>query len=163
MPKDKLKIALKVFGAEYIEELGKELKKAGKDASGNLLRSLDSTVLKTGFGTSYTLKILSEDYLKYVDEGRRAGSKAPPSSGAKAKPFLDWLRIKGIPQEMAFPIAKKIGEEGIEPTDVIAKALKKVESNISFRKLEDGVGDWVDDLISDKLKGLSKNKNITFK
>ena len=82
MAKDKLQTALKVFGREYIEELGKELKAAGKDASGNLLRSLDSKVLKTGFGTSYTLQILSEDYLKYVDEGRRA-TREPDRGMAK--------------------------------------------------------------------------------
>ena len=45
----------------------------------------------------------------------------------------------------------------------VKKSLDKVQSNIKFRRLEDGVGDWVDDLIGDKLKGLSKNKNITFK
>jgi len=44
------------------------------------------------------------------------------------------------------------------------KALNKVQNNIAFRRLEDGVGDWVDDLIGDKLnKNLSKNKNITFR
>jgi hypothetical protein len=158
MPEDKLKKALEVFGNEYIEELGNELKDADKDASGNLLRSLDSKVLKTGMGTSHTLQILSEYYLKYVDEGRKAGSKPPPVEAIR-----EWTKFKGIDEGLAYPIAKKIGEEGIEPTDVIAKALKKVETNISYRKLEDGVGDWVDDLISDKLKGLSKNKNITFR
>ena len=158
MPKDKLKIALKIFGNEYIEELGNELRKADKDASGNLLRSLDSRVIKTGFGTSYTLKILAENYLKYVDEGRRAGGKQPP-----LKAIREWTKQKGIDEGLAFPIAKKIAEEGIKPTNVIKKSLDKVQSNIKFRRLEDGVGDWVDDLIGDKLKGLSKNKNITFK
>ena len=158
MPKDRLQTALKVFGKEYIEELGKELKAAGKDASGNLLRSLDSKVLKTGFGTSYTLQILSEDYLKYVDEGRRAGSKQPPLQAIK-----DWTKLKGLDEGLAFPIAKKIAEDGIKATNVIQKALNKVQNNIAFRRLEDGVGDWVDDLLTDRFKGLSKNKNITFK
>ena len=163
MAQDKLKIALKIFGNEYIEELGNELRKADKDASGNLLRSLDSRVIKTGFGTSYTLKILAEGYLKYVDEGRRAGSTPPPVLGAKGKPLRDWVRIKGMEPGAVWAIAKGIGENGIEPTNVIKKSLDKVQSNIKFRRLEDGVGDWVDDLIGDKLKGLSKNKNITFK
>jgi hypothetical protein len=159
MPKqDKLKEALEIFGKEYIEELGRELKAAGKDASGNLLRSLGSKVLKTGFGTSYTLEILSEFYLKFVDEGRRAGSTPPP-----VKPIKEWTKLKGLDEGLAYPIAKSIGEEGIKPTNVIKKSLDKVQTNISFRRLEDGVGDWVDDLIGDRLKGLSKNKNITFR
>ena len=162
MPKDLLKKALEVFGKDYIEALGKELDRAGKDATGNLKRSLDYKVKATGFGTSYTLQILAEDYLQYVDEGRRAGAKAPPTSGQDAAPFLDWLRLKGI-EHLAFPIAQKIGRDGIKKTDVIAKALKKVQTDASFRKLEDGVSDWVDDVITDKLIGLSKNKNITFK
>ncbi len=158
MPKDRLKIALKVFGNEYIEELGRELKAAGKDATGDLLRSLDSKVIKTGFGTSYTLKILAEDYLKFVDEGRRAGATPPP-----VKAIREWVKVKGLKEGLEYPIAKKIGEEGIKPTDVIKKSLDKVQSNISYRRLEDGIGDWVDDLLDEKLKGLSKNKNITFK
>jgi len=158
MPKDKLATALDIFGKEYIEELGKELKAAGKDASGNLIRSLDTRVRKTGFGTSYTLQILSEEYLKYVDEGRRAGSKQPPLQAIK-----DWTKLKGLDEGLAFPIAKKIAEDGIKATNVIEKALNKVQSNVAFRKLEDGVGDWVDDLIDERLSGLSKNKNITFR
>ena len=163
MPKDRLRTALDVFGKEYIEELGKELKSAGKDASGNLINSLDSKVLKTGFGTTYTLKILSEDYLIYVDEGRRAGSTPPPVKGEKGKPLRDWVKLKGMEEGAVWGVSKSIGKNGIKATNVIAKALKKVETNIAFRRLEDGVGDWVDDLIGDKLKGLSNNKNITFK
>ena len=158
MPKDLLKKALEVFGKDYIEALGKELAKAGKDASGNLKRSLDYKVKATGFGTSYTLQILAEDYLKYVDEGRRAGAKQPPIQAIK-----DWVQIKGLPEGIEFAIAKSISKKGIKKTEVIAKALKKVQTDASFRKLEDGVSDWVDDIITDKLIGLSKNKNITFK
>ena len=44
MPKDLLKKALEVFGKDYIEALGKELDRAGKDATGNLKRSLDYKV-----------------------------------------------------------------------------------------------------------------------
>lgn len=158
MSKDKLQIALKVFGEEYVEEMGAILRKKDKIATRELIESIDTKVLKTGFGTSYTLKIIAAKHLKYVDEGRRPGGKAPPIAPIKA-----WARVKGLPEGLAFPIAKKIGEDGIKPTHVIKKALEKVTTNISYRKLEKGAGDWVDDLISDKLIGLSGNKNITFK
>tara|TARA_R110001632_G_scaffold194768_1_gene316232 strand:- start:171 stop:650 length:480 start_codon:yes stop_codon:yes gene_type:complete len=156
--KDKLEEALRIFGEEYITEMGKILIKADKIATRNLIKSLDTRVLKTGFGTSYTLKILAEEYLKYVESGRKAGSKAPP-----VEPIKEWARAKGIPEGLAFPIAKSIGEKGIKPLDVTNKAFDTVSKNISFRKLEQGASDWVDDIISDRLIGLSKNKNITFK
>lgn len=155
---DRLEEALEVFGEEYIEEMAKILRKQDKIASGDLIRSLDTRVLKTGFGTSYTLKILAEEYLKYVESGRKPNSKAPP-----IEPIKKWARDKGIPEGLAYPIAKSIGIKGIKPVDVIAKAFDQVTKSIEFRRLEDGVSDWVDDLISDRLKGLSKNKNITFK
>lgn len=134
------------------------LRKQDKIASGDLIRSLDTRVLKTGFGTSYTLKILAEEYLKYVESGRKPNSKAPP-----IEPIKKWTREKGIPEGLAYPIAKSIGIKGIKPLDVIAKAFDAVTRSIEYRRLEEGVSDWVDDLISDRLKGLSKNKNITFK
>lgn len=155
---DRLEEALQIFGEEYIEEMAKILRKQDKIASGDLIRSLDTRVLKTGFGTSYTLKILAEEYLKYVESGRKPNSKAPP-----IEPIKKWTREKGIPEGLAYPIAKSIGIKGIKPVDVIAKAFDQVTRSIEFRRLENGVSDWVDDLISEKLKGLSKNKNITFK
>ena len=155
---DRLEKALEVFGEEYIEEIGNILRSNDKVATGKLLKSLDAQVFKTGFGTSYTLKVLATDYLKYVDEGRRAGAKPPPIA-----PIKEWARRKGLDEGLAYPIAKSIGEKGIEPTHVIQKALDNVLRGIEFRRLEDGVSDWVDELISDKFKGLSKNKNITFK
>ena len=158
MPKDKLEIALEIFGNEYIEAIGDILSRADKIASGDLIKSLDSRVFKTGFGTSYTLKVIAEEYLKYVESGRRAGSKAPP-----IEPIKEWARHKGLDEGLAFPIAKSIGEKGIKPLNVIQAAFDKVSKQIEYRRLEVGAADWVDDLISEKLIGLSKNKNVTFR
>jgi len=155
---NKLEKALKIFGEEYIAEIGNILQSNDKVATGKLLKSLDAKVFKTGFNTSYTLKVLANDYLKYVDEGRRPGSKAPPIA-----PIKEWAKTKGLDEGLAFPIAKSIGEKGIAPTHVIQKALDNVLRSIHYRRLEDGVSDWVDDLIEEKFKGLSRNKNITFK
>ena len=131
---DRLEEALEIFGEEYIEEMAKILRKQDKIASGDLIRSLDTRVLKTGFGTSYTLKILAEEYLKYVESGRKPNSKAPP-----IEPIKKWTRDKGIPEGLAYPIAKSIGIKGIKPVDVIAKAFDEVTRSIEFRRLQDGV------------------------
>ena len=155
---DRLKEALHVFGQEYIDAIDGILRKEDKIASGDLIKSLKPRVIKTGFGTSYTLKIIAEEYLKYVDEGRRAGSKAPP-----IEPIRKWAKLKGLPEGLAFPIAKSIGIKGIKPTNVIQRAFDKVFKDISYRELEEGATNWVDDLITQKFKGISKNKNLTFK
>ena len=157
---DKLEKALKVFGAEYVEAIGEVLKKADKIASGDLIKSLKTRIFKTGFGTSYTLKVISSFYMKYVESGRKAGSKPPPVS-----PIKKWMKDKRInlPEGAAYGIAKNIGKNGIKPLDVIDKAFKDVQKSIEFRRLEEGASDWVDDLITDRFKGMSKNNNITFK
>jgi hypothetical protein len=155
---DKLEKALKVFGKEYVEAMGDILKKADKIASGDLIKSLKTRVFKTGFGTSYTLKVLSAIHMKYVESGRRAGAKPPPIA-----PIKKWARQKGIDEGLAFPIAKSIGEKGIKPLDVVQQGFKDVQKSIDYRRLEDGISDWVDDIITDRLKGRSNKGNITFK
>ena len=156
---DKLEKALEIFGNEYIEAIGDILSKADKIASGDLIKSLEHRVIKTGFGTSYTLKVIAPEYMKYVESGRRPNSKAPP-----VEPIKEWARHKGWDEGLAFPIAKSIGKKGIRPLDVIQAAFDKVSKQIEFRRLEEGASDWVDDLISERInKSLSKNKNITFK
>jgi len=163
MPKDKLKIALKVFGNEYVEAMASILRKADKIASGDLIKSLKTRVFKTGFGTSYTLKVIAATYLKYVESGRKPNSTPPPVEDKNGNGILKWTRQKGIDEGLAYAIAKSIGEKGIKPLDVIDRAFKDVQSSIEYRKLEEGAADWVDDLISEKLIGMNKNKNITFK
>ena len=157
---DRLKKAVDTFAQEYVEAVGDILKKADKIASRKLIESLKYRLFKTGLGTSWTIKLIAAIHLKYVESGRRAGAKPPPVA-----PIKQWIKDKnlGLPEGAAYPIAKSIGEKGIKPLDVTQQAFKDVKKSIEFRRLEDGVGDWVDDLISDKLKGFSKRKNITFK
>ena len=147
--------ALEIFGESYIAELGNQLRKADKKATGDLIQSLDSRVIKTAMGTLYTIELKAKDYLKYVDSGRRAGTY-PPLNAIKK-----WARIKGIPKEAVFPIMKKIKEQGIKPTHVISKTLKIVRRGAAYRKFEEGAADWVDDLMGQMLLDISKNNNIT--
>lgn len=157
MANDSLKEALQLFAVEYINELANQLRRRGKYASGDLIRSLESRIIKTAMGTDYTLEILANDYLKFVDEGRRPG-KQPP-----LRAIQRWVRIKGINPKAAYPIARKIGEKGIKATNVIENALKEVNSQRGIRIMQDGMSDWVDDMVDQMLLNISKNKNITIK
>ena len=157
---DKLKKALKIFGEEYVGVMSDILRKSDKIASRQLIESLKTRVYKTGLGTSYTLKVIAAEHLKYVESGRRKGATPPPVA-----PIKQWIKDKniGLPEGAAYGVAKNIGKNGIKPLDVVNKAFKDVQNSIEFRRLEDGAADWVDDLISERFKGFSKKGNITFK
>lgn len=73
---------------------------------GNLYKSIKSKMII--HKDSVELVISMPGYGKYVDEGRRPGKQPPLKSIQK------WCKSKGIKQQFAFPIAKKIGERGIK-------------------------------------------------
>jgi hypothetical protein len=124
-----LKKQLEALGREYIAELTKQLISADKVASGNLINSLDYEVLETVDGL--ILRILSDEYLKWVDEGRRPG-KRPPQ-----KAILKWVKMRNIvikkqkPEQTAFIIARSIGKKGIKPTNVVKKTQQSISRNIN--------------------------------
>lgn len=122
-----LKNQLEALGREYVAELTSQLIHADKVATGNLINSLDYEVLETVNGL--LLKIIADDYLKYVDQGRRPG-KRPPQ-----KAILKWVQNKGIkikkqtPSQTAFVLARSIGKKGIKPTNVLKKTQQAIFNN----------------------------------
>lgn len=85
-------------------------------ASGRLSNSLATTIRETYNG--YDLILNSENYLKFIESGRRPGAKLPP-----IEPIKEWCRIKGIPVNAAFPIAKSISLNGISPKPLIEPSM----------------------------------------
>lgn len=124
-----LKLAVDKLGKEYILELTKQLIAADKVASGKLLRSLNYNVIEV-LG-NIMLRIGAEGYLRDVDKGRKPG-KMPPTS-----PIKKWIDVRKIkPKDMtrdqlAFVIAKSIKRKGIQPTNVIQKAVDNILKNKS--------------------------------
>lgn len=159
MPKnEKLKEAIEIFGEEMVSIAADLIRNEPKVNTGRLKDSLESRVIETAFGTSYTLLILAEDYFIYVDQGRKPNSTPPPVA-----PIKEWCRQKGIEVSAAYAIAKSIGENGIPATNISEKMFKQALDNIAYRRLEDGIEDWVDKEIENNLIGLSKKGNLTFK
>ena len=122
---------LNKIGDIYIAELTQQLLSADKDASGNLIDSLDYEVLKTVDG--FLLELKAASYLRYVDKGRKPG-KMPPT-----KDIEKWVKEKGIQfrspkgrfityKQTSFIIAKSIGENGIKATNVIDKTQQSIIS-----------------------------------
>lgn len=120
-----LKIASEKLAQDIVVFMKDDLVKEGKVTSGNLERSLNYNIVEGDSSESVTINITSLGYLKNVDEGRRAGAKQPPSDA-----ILPWVNQKGIkdiggvpakPEQVAFVIARSIGEKGIKPTNIISK------------------------------------------
>lgn len=99
-------------------------------ASGNLLNNIEFK-FKTS-DLNYSVIFSMEDYWWYVENGRKAG-KWPPIDK-----ILDWIKIKPIlpypdddgnlptPKQLAFLIARKIGEEGTQGTGDLSYSIETV-------------------------------------
>lgn len=138
------------FGDDYIRILVKELKAAGKDASGKLINSLDYR-LKDG-ADSIGFLFEAEKYFEIVDKGRRPGTFPPIQAIGK------WASSKGISPKAVFPIAKSIYKFGIKPTNVMAKTENRALNGQPFNELEDNIAQNVANMIVEDLEKLNKKK-----
>lgn len=128
-----------------------------KIATGNLLNSVEYIVQKDGQAISVSLQL--EDYYKWVEEGRKPG-KFPPIDKMleyiRVKPVIPDERNGRIPDEkqLAFLIARKIANEGIEPgyqlRDSIKETMEDFESAIEEAVRKD-VSAYIDILFTEFL------------
>jgi len=92
------------------EAISKEMKSIiklnGAFASGTLYDSVKYKVFKDR-SEVYHMEFDYVYYGLFINYGRKPSSKMPPLNDIR-----EWCRLKGIPQDAAFPIAKKIQKEG---------------------------------------------------
>ncbi|OJW82068.1 MAG: hypothetical protein BGO69_15840 [Bacteroidetes bacterium 46-16] len=136
-----LKKAFQKYGEEFIRQLIKELLSKDKKATGQLIKSLSFDIQQAVDG--YFLNIRANDYLKYVDQGRKPG-KMPPVDKIKqwvtTKPSIaraitkhskamskHGKSIKDLNNQAAWAIAKGIKKHGIKPSYVIQNTLLRIE------------------------------------
>lgn len=159
------------FGKDYVKILVgllKGNKPHPKVASGSLINSINYKLKDTANGIQ--IQLLSEDYIKFVDQGVNGTQKSwgsPYSYRTKKPPIQEikrWVSIKGLPQGSAYAIRNNIFKFGIKPTKVISKARGIVEnSRGGGRKYEEMLVNnivkyleksW---LVSDDYKRLNQN------
>jgi hypothetical protein len=146
-----LKKALDEVGKLYIKELTLQLLRAGKKASGELINSLSYEVLTTVDG--YLLQISAEDYITFVDKGRKPG-RFPPRKAIDKWIKTRNIKPKGITQDqLSFLISRKIKEKGIKPTNVLSKTKKNILLNIN-KILTKGFNSEIEEEIRKILKSL---------
>ena len=109
-------------------------------ASGDLLNNIEYEITRGDF--TYTIYVKMKDYWYYVENGRKAG-KWPPIDN-----ILNWIKIKPVlprpnaegklptPQQLAFLIARKIGEEGTQGTQDLRKATDTIWDTFEDRLYE---------------------------
>lgn len=141
----------KTFGRDYVKILIRLLKKFGKVASSALINSIDVKLQQT----ANDIKVLIEanDYLKFVDEGRKPGKYPPIQAISK------WANFKGIPQSAVFPIARSIFKFGIKPTNVIQLTTREFETSPTLtNKYESNIAKNIEDKIfMDYIKTIEKD------
>lgn len=119
------KKVLNEFGKDYVKILIRLLKKEGKVASSALINSISYKLKEQAGLIQYQL--IANDYLQYVDEGRKPGSYPP------IRAIADWARVKGISKDAVFPIARSIFKFGIKPTNVLKKTLTEIQTSPTLR------------------------------
>ena len=81
------------FGAELVKRLQRGLIDNKKLATGSLIGEMSYEVKTDSQGRSI-VRVFTQDYFRFVDQGRRPG-KQPP-----LEPIKQWTRIKLIPENM---------------------------------------------------------------
>ena len=130
---DALKEAMDKYGEALVVEIIQQLKDADKVATGKLAKSIDYELIEAL--DMISVNILAADYFEVVDGGRRKGAKPPPT-----EPIVKWAKVRNIERfrdkrgrfisdkARAFIIARSIGKNGIKPTNVVKKSLRKLKS-----------------------------------
>lgn len=68
--------------------------------------------------------ILLNDYIQYIESGRRKGAKFPP-----IEPIVKWARKHGIPTDNStiFLIRRAISRDGISPRPIMDKVFSEID------------------------------------
>ena len=88
--------------------------------------------------------ILLNDYLTYIESGRRKGAKMPP-----VEPIVRWARSRGIPSDNStiFLIRRAISRDGIRPRPFMATVMEQID--LDMPNWYDKIFDEIMSLIND--------------
>lgn len=92
------------------------------------------------------VELLLNDYVIYVENGRRKGAKMPPPDA-----IARWCRRKGLPDDngTVWSICRAISRDGIAPRPVMATAFSMMDD-------EKWAGRWLDLLFDELTEVLDK-------
>lgn len=87
--------------------------------------------------------IILNDYLRYIESGRRAGAKFPP-----VEPIVRWCKSKGISTDNStiFLIRRAISRDGIRPRPIMQYVFEEIDD-----EWNDGLADEIFDKIMETI------------
>lgn len=87
--------------------------------------------------------LMLNDYIQYIENGRRKGAKFPP-----IEPILQWCRKKGLPTDNStiFLIRRAISRDGIAARPIMARVFDELDRNWN-----DGWADHIFDKIMEHI------------
>lgn len=87
------------------------------------------------------IQLLLNDYVQYIESGRKAGSKFPP-----IQPIVQWAKKRGIQTDNStiFLIRRAIAEDGIRPRPFMHKVLETIDNKWD--------GEWSSELFQELTK-----------
>lgn len=93
--------------------------------------------------------ILLNDYLTFIESGRRKGAKFPP-----VEPIVKWARKRGIPTDNStiFLIRRAISRDGIAPRPFMDKVFEDID--YAWDK------GWADELFGEIMKMINEFFNV---
>ena len=104
----------------------------------------DSNIFKEMYAKAsgnIVIELLLNDYVQYIESGRKAGSKFPP-----IQPIVQWAKKRGIKTDNStiFLIRRAIAEDGIKPRPFMYKVLETIDKKWN--------GEWSSDLFQELTK-----------
>lgn len=91
--------------------------------------------------------ILLNDYLTYIESGRRKGAKMPP-----VEPIVRWARSRGIPTDNStiYLIRRAISRDGIAPRPFMATVMEQIDLNMPnwYDKIFDEITKLINDFFN---------------
>ena len=104
----------------------------------------DSNIFKEMYAKAsgnIVIQLLLNDYVQYIESGRKAGSKFPP-----IQPIVQWAKKRGIKTDNStiFLIRRAIAEDGIKPRPFMYKVLETIDKKWD--------GEWSSELFQELTK-----------
>ena len=104
----------------------------------------DSNIFKEMYAKAsgnIVIQLLLNDYVQYIESGRKAGSKFPP-----IHPIVQWAKKRNIPTDNStiFLIRRAIAEDGIRPRPFMYKVLETIDKKWD--------GEWSSELFNELTK-----------
>ena len=97
--------------------------------------------MKAKASGNIVIELLLNNYVKYIESGRKKGSKFPP-----LEPIVQWAKKRGIKTDNStmFLIRRAIAEDGIKPRPFMYKVLNTIDKKWD--------GEWSSELFQELTK-----------